>query len=124
MLIYVGNIIVIGSYPTLMSSLISFLASRFSLKDLDSLHLFLGIQVIPQSNRIHLSQPQCIRDLLVRAKMNGAKPCYTPFSKGDPLSKLDGAPMTGPYMYRSIVDALQYTTITHPDISYAVNKAS
>jgi Reverse transcriptase (RNA-dependent DNA polymerase) len=124
MLIYVDDIIVKGSYPTLMTSLISSLASRFSLKDLDSLHLFLGIQVIPQSNGIHLSQPQCIRDLLVRVKIDGAKPCYTPFSKGDPLSKLDGAPMTGPYMYRSIVGALQYTTITHPDISYAVNKAS
>jgi hypothetical protein len=32
--------------------------------------------------------------------------------------------MDDPHLYQSIVGALQYATITRPDISYAVNKAS
>jgi hypothetical protein len=56
--------------------------------------------------------------------MDGAKLCSTSFSPGDPLSKFDGSPMDDPHLYRSIVGALQYATITRHDISYAVNKAS
>jgi hypothetical protein len=78
----------------------------------------LGIQVTSQTNGIHLSQLQYLRDLLVCAK-----PCSTPFSKGDHLSKFDGNPMADPQLYRSIIGALQYAIITRPDISYAVNKA-
>jgi Reverse transcriptase (RNA-dependent DNA polymerase) len=123
-LVYVDDIIVTGSDVNEVNSLISSLASQFSLKDLDPLHYFLGIQVTSQSDGIHISQLQYIRDLLIRAKMDGAKPCSTPFSTGDPLSKFDGNPMADPHTYRSIVGALQYATITRPDISYAVNKAS
>lgn len=120
-LVYVDDIIVTGSDSTLVTSLI---ASHFSLKDLGPLHFFLGIQVTSHSKGVTLSQPQYIRDLLIRSKMDGAKPCSTPFSPGDPLSKFGGNPMADPHTYRSIVGALQYATITRPDISYAVNKAS
>jgi Reverse transcriptase (RNA-dependent DNA polymerase) len=123
-LVYVDDIIVTGSDVNQVNSLISSLTSQFSLKDLGPLHYFLEIQVISQSDGIHISQPQYIRDLLVRAKMDGAKPCSTPFSTSDPLSKFDGNPMADPHTYRSIVGALQYAIITRPDISYAVNKAS
>lgn len=41
-----------------------------------------------------------------------------------PLSKNDGDPMDDPHFYRSIVGALQYATITRPDIAFSVNKVS
>jgi Reverse transcriptase (RNA-dependent DNA polymerase) len=123
-LVYVDDIIITGSNSSLVTSLITSLGSQFSLKDLGPLHFFLGIQVDSQSNGIHLSQPQYLHNLLIRSKMNGAKPCKTPFAKGDPLSKFDGTLMVDPHLYRSIVGALQYATITRPDISYVVNKAS
>jgi hypothetical protein len=56
--------------------------------------------------------------------MDSAKPCSTPFSTSDTLSKFDGNPMADPHTYRSIVGALQYAIITRPDISYVINKAS
>lgn len=40
------------------------------------------------------------------------------------LSKHDGDPMDDPHLYRAIVGALQYATITRPDIAFAVNKVS
>jgi Reverse transcriptase (RNA-dependent DNA polymerase) len=123
-LVYVDDIIITGSNSSLVTSLITSLGSQFSLKDLGPLHFFLGIQVDSQSNSIHLSQPQYLHDFRVRSKMDDAKPCKTPFAKGDPFSIFDGTPIADPHLYRSIVEALQYTTITRPNISYAVNKAS
>jgi hypothetical protein len=56
--------------------------------------------------------------------MDGVKSYSTPFSKGDSLFKFDGNPMFDTYLYQSIVGLLQYVTITQPDISYDINKAS
>jgi histone deacetylase 1/2 len=38
------------------------------------------------------------------------------------LSKVDFNPVEDPTLLRSIVGALQYTTLTRPEISYSVNK--
>jgi Reverse transcriptase (RNA-dependent DNA polymerase) len=54
-LIHVDDIIITGSNPTLVTALISSLASQVSLKDLGPVHFFLGIQVTPQTDGIHLS---------------------------------------------------------------------
>ncbi|GKF86249.1 putative zinc finger, CCHC-type containing protein, partial [Tanacetum coccineum] len=35
-----------------------------------------------------------------------------------------GVPFSDPTLYRSLVGALQYLTITRPDLSYAVNQVS
>lgn len=40
------------------------------------------------------------------------------------LSSNDSDPFDNPHLYRSIVGALQYATITRPDLSFAVNKVS
>ena len=50
--------------------------------------------------------------------------CPTPLSTSEKLSLTDGSPL-GPEdstHYRSIVGALQYLTLTRPDISFSVNK--
>ncbi|KAK9912116.1 hypothetical protein M0R45_035990 [Rubus argutus] len=51
-----------------------------------------------------------------------AKPVSTPAITGRRLSLHDGQPLSDPTTYRSVVGALQYLTITRPDIAFAVNQ--
>lgn len=53
--------------------------------------------------------------------MNDVKPITTPMVSGPILSA--GELFHDTYLYRNVVDALQYATITHPEISYCINKA-
>nr|CAN82452.1 hypothetical protein VITISV_003326 [Vitis vinifera] len=64
-----------------------------------------------------------LNDLLHRTEMFDTKPTKTPGAVGKNLSKFDGDPMADVTHYRSVVGALQYVTLTRPDIAFAVNKA-
>jgi hypothetical protein len=56
--------------------------------------------------------------------MDLSKPITSPMAASSPLSKYSGVSLTDPTTYRSTVGALQYLSITRPDISFAVNKVS
>lgn len=56
--------------------------------------------------------------------MSNCKPCSTPLSTSEKLSLFEGTSL-GDHdvtQYRSIVGALQYFTLTRPDIAFLVNK--
>ncbi|RVW93942.1 hypothetical protein CK203_034083 [Vitis vinifera] len=55
--------------------------------------------------------------------MQDSKSISTPRATSTNLSQLAGDTFSYASLYCSIVGALQYVTITKPDISYAVNKA-
>ncbi|KAJ9552986.1 hypothetical protein OSB04_017031 [Centaurea solstitialis] len=59
-------------------------------------------------------------DILSRAAMSNYKPVSTPVEVGSKLSATDGLPFSDGSLYRSLAGALQYLTITRPDISYTV----
>lgn len=61
-------------------------------------------------------------DLLARVGMLDAKSASTPMASDTHLSLYAGEPLSDPTAYRKIVGALQYCTITRPDLSFAVNK--
>ncbi|PRQ35279.1 putative RNA-directed DNA polymerase [Rosa chinensis] len=52
------------------------------------------------------------------------KPMSTPMSAKDSLTATDGALLDNPTEFRTLVGALQYLTITRPDIAFAVNSVS
>ncbi|XP_019155793.1 PREDICTED: uncharacterized protein LOC109152551 [Ipomoea nil] len=68
--------------------------------------------------------PACrryMKDILNRAGMSDCKPLATPAAITQPVSPSD-QPYDNPTQYRRLVGALQYLTITRPDLSYAVNR--
>lgn len=56
--------------------------------------------------------------------MQDCKPVSTPLLTSKKLSAHEGTPLgqNDATQYRSIVGALQYLTLTRPDIAYPVNK--
>jgi hypothetical protein len=84
----------------------------------------LGIEVKPSSNGIVLTQEKYTRDILRRVGMQDCKAMRTPLPVDDKLSLSDGDPLTSDDAtnYHSVVGALQYLTLTQPDISFSINK--
>ena len=123
LLLYVDDIILTGTSEELIQQLISKLQTQFAMKDLGSLHYFLGIEAKPDSSNtsLFLTQSKYTIDLLKRTNMLECKPIDTPVQLGPRLSISDGDQIEDPKQYRSTVGALQYFTITRPDITFAVN---
>jgi hypothetical protein len=122
-LVYVDDIIITGNSTTAIQQLVHKLNSEFSLKDLGKLDYFLGIEVHHSpSGSLLLSQSKYIKDLLQRANMINANSMASPMASSTKLSKFGSNNVSDPSYFRSIVGALQYATITRPEISFSVNK--
>jgi histone deacetylase 1/2 len=125
LLVYVDDIIVVSSTASAIPRLIAQLRSEFSVKDLGTLHYFLGIEVDSRTpGSLLLRQHKYSLDLLARAGMLKCSPAHTPMAASDRLSAFDGDVLSADEAtkYRSIVGGLQYLTITRPDLSFVVNK--
>lgn len=122
LLVYVDDILITGSDSKEIAALVSGLHNTFALKDLGELNYFLGIQVTKTTVGLHLSQKKYITDLLCRAKMQYAKGISTPLTSGQKLTAFGSDSVKDVQLYRSIVGALQYATITRPEIAYGVNR--
>lgn len=121
-LIYVV-LIITGDNDTQISNIIQFLNNQFSIKDPGYLNYFLRIEVTRKlDTEITLSQRKHIIELLIRPKMEGEIPQPTPMIINQHLSKNRGVAILNDKRYRNLVGAIQYVTITGPDISFGVNK--
>jgi len=123
-LVYVDDIIVASSSSQATDALLADLQAEFALKDLGDLHFFLGIEVKRGCDGLTLTQERYALDILKRSGMQLCKPVDTPLSPTEKLS-IESGDKLGPddsTKYRSMVGALQYLTLTRPDIAFAVNK--
>uniref|UniRef100_A0A2N9IZ37 Reverse transcriptase Ty1/copia-type domain-containing protein n=1 Tax=Fagus sylvatica TaxID=28930 RepID=A0A2N9IZ37_FAGSY len=123
LLLYVDDIIITGNNSSLLDSFTHKLHSEFATKDLGSLSYFLGLEASPTPDGLFLSQLKYARDILTRAQLLDSKPVHTPMVVSQHLSA-NGPLFPDPTLYRSLVGALQYLTITRPDIAHAVNSVS
>lgn len=123
-LVYVDDILVTGNNKKIIQITLNALAHRFSVKDHEELHYFLGIEAKRGTKGLHLCQRRYILDLLARTNMQGAKPVTTPMATYPKLQLHTGTHLSDPTEYRNVVGSLQYLAFTHPDISYSVNRLS
>jgi hypothetical protein len=124
LLIYIDDIIVVSSSQYVIDKLLQQLWADFALKHLGPLSYFLGIEVVKCSDGLLLTQQKYAFDILRCAGMHNCMPTRTPLVVDEKLSLTDGDPLSSDdaTSYRSLVGALQYLTLTRPDISYSVNK--
>jgi hypothetical protein len=85
------------------------------------LRFFLGIDVWRTKDGFYLSQERYADSILDRAGMAGCKPVATPIDAKGKLSA-DGAAIDDVTTYHSLAGALQYLTVTRPDIAFAVQQ--
>ncbi|XP_021815809.1 uncharacterized protein LOC110758292 [Prunus avium] len=118
------DIILTGSNSSHLLAFLRKLGAEFDIKDLGRLHYFLGVEVHYHPTSIHLTQNKYTVDLLKRSNLLDCKPVSTPMTSKGTLSRTHGTVLADPTPYRQMVGALQYLTMTRPDISYAVQHVS
>nr|XP_040245144.2 uncharacterized mitochondrial protein AtMg00810-like [Aegilops tauschii subsp. strangulata] len=123
LLLYVDDIILTASSAGLLQHITDQLHREFSMTDLGDLSYFLGISVSRSTSGMLLSQRQYAIDLLQRAGMMDCNPCVTPIDTRCKLSADEGPLVSDATEYRSFAGALQYLTLTRPDIAHAVQQA-
>jgi hypothetical protein len=124
MLVYVDDIVIVSSSSQATQKLIRQLFDSFPVKDLGPLHYFLSIEAASNSRGMILTQRKYAQDILRHVHMENCKPVSTPLCVNDKLSKHNGTPLSDQdaFAYRSTVGALQYLTLTRPDLAFTVNK--
>jgi len=124
LLLYVDDIVLTASSSQLLRRTIDALQREFAMKDLGTLHHFLGMRVQPSGDGLLLDQHQFMLEILDRAGMADCKPCSTPVDTNPKLPSSEGDPLPADVAsdYRSLAGALQYLTFTRPDIAYAVQQ--
>lgn len=122
LLLYVDDIVLTASSSPLLRRIISHLSSTFAMKDLGTLHYFLGIHVRQTNDGFFMNQHKYAEEILERAGMANCKPASTPIDTKPKVAATEGKIANDASDYRSITGALQYLTLTRPDIAYAVHQ--
>lgn len=105
LLVYVDDIIVMGDDSALIDTLLRRMAFTFKIRDLGSPSFFLGIETLPFSSSLILSQRRYMEDILKRAGTMECKPLATPASTTQPVTPADDT-FENPTQYRRLAGAL------------------
>ncbi|KAL6311415.1 hypothetical protein AAG906_035489 [Vitis piasezkii] len=108
LVVYVDDIVIIGSDQNGIQNLKQHLFTYFQTKDLGKLKYFLGIKLAQSNSGVVLSQRK-------------SEPVDTPMDPNVKLIPGQGEPLGDPGRYRRLVGKLNYLTITRPNISFLVS---
>lgn len=122
-LVYVNDVVITSNNNSYVYVLIRQLGMVFEMKHLGNLHHFLGIEISQSCAGLFLSQTKYATDLLTKGSMLGCKPYGSPCNCKHLVAPDTSALLSDPSMYHSIVDVLQYLTLTCPYLSFSMNQA-
>lgn len=100
LLVYVDDIVIIGTYSALIARLQQHLQASFHMKDLGPLTYFLGLEVHYDSLGISLNQHKYTQDLLTLAGLHDASPVDTLLEVNTKYRSEDGQIISDPTIYR------------------------
>ena len=109
LILYVDDMVIIGSYPATIVTLKRHLQSEFEIKDLGFFCYFLGIDVAYSSRGYLLSQRQYIANILDHATLSDSNVVATSSSVSTPmklhlkLRRANGTPLPQPTRYTELV---------------------
>ncbi|XP_020674562.2 uncharacterized protein LOC110093877 [Dendrobium catenatum] len=124
LLVYVDDILLTGNNTQAMNDLVGKLKSKFTMKHLGLAHQFLGIKIDRYPDKYFLSQSLYAKSILQMAELPKCNSVANPSITKPAALSPPPTPIFDAVLYRRLIGALQYLTLTHPDISYAVNALS
>jgi hypothetical protein len=105
--IYVDDIRIIGNNNYLILRLKKQLVDSFDVKDLGTLHYFLGLQVLPLCDIFFIYLSKYVMDMLTHFNMVS---CATPFQSVLNITKICQTPTVDATLYTLLVGSLIYLT--------------
>ncbi|PIK39827.1 hypothetical protein BSL78_23335 [Apostichopus japonicus] len=125
-LVWVDDIIITTNRDSILEDVKRGLTSRFKMKDLGEISMFLGMRFICEVDMIKINQSKYIEKMLLKYGMKDCKARSTPCEMN--VDKVfenpeDQIELTDARLYREIVGSLIYVmTSTRPDLCYTVTK--
>ncbi|XP_028122713.1 uncharacterized protein LOC114319850 [Camellia sinensis] len=123
LLVYVDDILLTGNSFLLLQDLIGQMHASFAVKELGNVSYFLGVSIQIVGANYFLSQQKYASEILLKAGMTSCKPCNLPILVRLAVILASSLLFAQSQLYKSLVGALQYLTITRPDLSLVVNQA-
>ncbi|XP_041010738.1 uncharacterized mitochondrial protein AtMg00810-like [Juglans microcarpa x Juglans regia] len=123
LLVYVDDIVIIGSDIELIKQLQQHLKASFHMKDLGLLQYFLGLEVQLTPTGTLLHQHKYTLDVISLGGLQSGNLVFTPLEVNLKLRQ-EGELLSDPSLYWQLVGSLNYLMITRPDISFAVQQVS
>ena len=124
LLVYVDDILLTGSNPTLINRLKTHLQRSFKTNDLGPISRYLGVQFDRSDTGLHMHQRDYALSILRLFHMEDCKPSHTPLPEGLVLSKDSPTPPVDATLYRMLIGKLLFLTKTRPDLTHAVSVVS
>ena len=126
--VYVDDIILGGKSEHKLNQVKQELSQTFEMKDLGTLHHFLGVKVIQDqlSKSIWIGQPMYTEKILLRFDVHNSKPVGSPVNPDVKLTACKNPnDVCNQEMNQAVVGSLLYlSTKTRPDIAFAVTSAA
>ena len=133
LLLYVDDMLIVGSSIEEINNLNKQLSKQFAMKDLGAAKKILGMRIIRDkaNGTLKLSQSEYVKKVLNRFNMNEAKPVSTPLGSHFKLSK-ELSPKTeeerdhmSKVPYALAISSLMYAMVCiRPDIAHAMGVVS